>query len=213
MYMTDTVYVRTYNNKRLRAEKLALGDRDNDINARYLTCYGMADVSYINFGYTPTGGNCGELSFAYTASSGPSNYIGLGFYGGSGANLKLYYNRSSILIGSLSVNGNMTATGEVTAYSDIRLKSNIQPLKYRGRLIPKTYIKDNKQSIGFIAQEVQMLYPETVLMSDDKEHYLSLNYNALTAVLAAQLNNVDDEVTILKRRVEFLEKEVKRLSE
>lgn len=185
MYMTDTVYVRTYNNKRLRAEKLALGDRDNDINARYITCYGMPDVSYINFGYNPAGGNCGELSFAYTASGGPSNYIGLGFYGGSGANLKLYYNSSSILIGSLSVNGNMTATGEVTAYSDVRLKSNIQPLKYRGRLTPKTYIKDNKQSIGFIAQEVQILYPETVLMSDDKEHYLSLNYNALTAVLAA----------------------------
>ena len=213
MYMTDTVYVRTYNNKRLRAEKLALGDRDIDNNARYITCYGMGDVSYINFGYTPAGGNCGELSFAYTGSAGPSNYIGLGFYGGSGANLKMYYNSSSILIGSLSVNGNMTATGEVTAYSDVRLKSNIQPLKYRGRLTPKTYIKDNKQSIGFIAQEVQILYPETVLMSDDKEHYLSLNYNALTAVLAAQLNDVDDEVTLLKKRVEFLEKEVKRLSE
>ena len=213
MYMTDTVYVRTYNNKRLRAEKLALGDRDIDNNARYITCYGIGDVSYINFGYTPAGGNCGELTFAYTGSAGPSNYIGLGFYGGSGANLKLYYNSSSILIGSLSVNGNMTATGEVTAYSDVRLKSNIQPLKYRGRLTPKTYIKDNKQSIGFIAQEVQILYPETVLMSDDKEHYLSLNYNALTAVLAAQLNDVDDEVTLLKKRVEFLEKEVKRLSE
>lgn len=213
MYMTDTVYVRTFNNKRLRAEKLALGDRDNDINARYITCYGMPDVSYINFGYNPAFGNCGELSFAYTGSAGPSNYIGLGFCGGSGANLKLYYNSSSILIGSLSVNGNMTATGEVTAYSDVRLKSNIQPLKYRGRLTPKTYIKDNKQSIGFIAQEVQILYPETVLMSDDKEHYLSLNYNALTAVLAAQLNDVDDEVTLLKKRVEFLEKEVKRLSE
>lgn len=213
MYMTDTVYVRTYNNKRLRAEKLALGDRDIDNNARYITCYGMGDVSYINFGYTPAGGNCGELTFAYTGSAGPSNYIGLGFYGGSGANLKLYYNSSSILIGSLSVKGNMTATGEVTAYSDVRLKSNIQPLKYRGRLTPKTYIKDNKQSIGFIAQEVQILYPETVLMSDDKEHYLSLNYNALTAVLAAQLNDVDDEVTLLKKRVEFLEKEVKRLSE
>ena len=213
MYMTDTVYVRTYNNKRLRAEKLALGDRDIDNNARYITCYGIGDVSYINFGYTPAGGNCGELSFAYTGSAGPSNYIGLGFYGGYGANLKLYYNSSSILIGSLSVNGNMTATGEVTAYSDVRLKSNIQPLKYRGRLTPKTYIKDNKQSIGFIAQEVQILYPETVLMSDDKEHYLSLNYNALTAVLAAQLNDVDDEVTLLKKRVEFLEKEVKRLSE
>lgn len=109
--------------------------------------------------------------------------------------------------------GSVVASGEVTAYSDVRLKSNIQPLKYRGRLTPKTYIKDNKQSIGFIAQEVQILYPETVLMSDDKEHYLSLNYNALTAVLAAQLNDVDDEVTLLKKRVEFLEKEVKRLSE
>lgn len=115
--------------------------------------------------------------------------------------------------GSWNFTGSVVASGEVTAYSDVRLKSNIQPLKYRGRLTPKTYIKDNKQSIGFIAQEVQILYPETVLMSDDKEHYLSLNYNALTAVLAAQLNDVDDEVTLLKKRVEFLEKEVKRLSE
>jgi hypothetical protein len=86
---------------------------------------------------------------------------------------------------SWNFTGSVVASGEVTAYSDARLKSNIQPLKYRGRLTPKTYIKDNKQSIGFIAQEVQILYPETVLMSDDKEHYLSLNYNALTAVLAA----------------------------
>mgnify|MGYP000168601091 CR=1 FL=1 len=86
---------------------------------------------------------------------------------------------------SWNFTGSVVASGEVTAYSDVRLKSNIQPLKYRGRLTPKTYIKDNKQSIGFIAQEVQILYPETVLMSDDKEHYLSLNYNALTAVLAA----------------------------
>lgn len=114
---------------------------------------------------------------------------------------------------TLSVTGSVVASGEVTAYSDARLKSNIHTLDYRGRLIPRHYVKDGKQSIGFIAQEVQILYPETVLMSDDKEHYLSLNYNALTAVLAAQLNDVDDEVTLLKKRVEFLEKEVKRLSE
>lgn len=115
--------------------------------------------------------------------------------------------------GSWNFTGSVVASGEVTAYSDARLKSNIHTLDYRGRLIPRHYVKDGKQSIGFIAQEVQILYPETVLMSDDKEHYLSLNYNALTAVLAAQLNDVDDEVTLLKKRVEFLEKEVKRLSE
>ena len=129
---------------------------------------------------------------------------------GSSSNKSYIFSYNS---SSWNFTGSVVASGEVTAYSDARLKSNIQPLKYRGRLTPKTYIKDNKQSIGFIAQEVQILYPETVLMSDDKEHYLSLNYNALTAVLAAQLNDVDDEVTLLKKRVEFLEKEVKRLSE
>lgn len=129
---------------------------------------------------------------------------------GSSSNKSYIFNYNG---SSWNFTGSVVASGEVTAYSDVRLKSNIQPLKYRGRLTPKTYIKDNKQSIGFIAQEVQILYPETVLMSDDKEHYLSLNYNALTAVLAAQLNDVDDEVTLLKKRVEFLEKEVKRLSE
>lgn len=57
----------------------------------------------------------------------------------------------------------MVASGEVTAYSDARLKSNIHTLDYRGRLIPRHYVKDGKQSIGFIAQEVQTLYPELVL--------------------------------------------------
>lgn len=64
---------------------------------------------------------------------------------------------------TLSVTGSVVASGEVTAYSDARLKSNIHALDYRGRLIPRHYVKDGKQSIGFIAQEVQTLYPELVL--------------------------------------------------
>ena len=214
MYMTDSLYVRTYNNKSLKAFSLALGDRDNDHGARYISCYGKTDVSYINFGYIPSSGNCGELSFAYTASSGPSNYIGLGFYGGSGASLKLYYNNSSLLIGSLSVNGNITATGEVTAYSDVRLKTNIRPLDYKGRLAPKQFIKDNKPSIGFIAQEVQALYPELVKVNTSTtENYLSLNYGAITAVLSAQVNRVEDEVEVLKNRIRQLENEVALLKQ
>ena len=45
----------------------------------------------------------------------------------------------------------MLATGEVTAYSDARLKTNIQPLENRGYITPVTYKKDSKDSIGFIA--------------------------------------------------------------
>lgn len=105
----------------------------------------------------------------------------------------------------LHVSGNILATGEITAYSDKRLKSNIESLTYRGRLNPKSYIKDNKQSIGFIAQDVQELYPELVMETGGDNNYLSLNYSNITAVLSAQINTVEDEVTVLKRRVKELE--------
>lgn len=117
-----------------------------------------------------------------------------------------------LTIGSstMQYNGNFVATGEVTAYSDIRFKSNIQDLTIRGRLQPKTFIKDNKQSIGFIAQEVQELYPELVLTGNDDNRYLSLNYGAITAVLSVQLNTVEDEVSILKEKVKQLEDKLKQ---
>lgn len=113
---------------------------------------------------------------------------------------------------TLSVTGSVVASGEVTAYSDARLKNNIRTLDYRGRLIPRHYVKDGKQSIGFIAQEVQTLYPELVLGYDKSRPYLSLNYNGCTAVLSAQLNYVEDEVTMLKNKVKQLESEVTRLN-
>lgn len=113
---------------------------------------------------------------------------------------------------TLSVTGSVVASGEVTAYSDARLKNNIRTLDYRGRLIPRHYVKDGKQSIGFIAQEVQTLYPELVLGYDKSRQYLSLNYNGCTAVLSAQLNYVEDEVTMLKNKVKQLESEVTRLN-
>lgn len=93
--------------------------------------------------------------------------------------------------------GTLTATGEVTAYSDIRLKSNIDILPYRGRLSPKTYIKDGKQSIGFIAQEVQELYPELVKEGE----YLSLNYQQITAVLEAQIIELRKEINNLNLKL------------
>ena len=115
---------------------------------------------------------------------------------------------------SLWIEGSIIANGEVTAYSDIRLKSNIKPLGYKGRLAPKQFIKDNKPSIGFIAQEVQTLYPELVKVNTGTiENYLSLNYGAITAVLSAQVNKVEDEVEVLKNRIRQLENEVALLKQ
>lgn len=200
IYMADSDMVQVYNNKVLYNS----GYRSWGIGGHY------CGIKLYNTNHI--GINLANAKYTWGIYSNQDGNMYIGRRNGDVNNTTGSY-IVTITGSTLSVTGSVVASGEVTAYSDARLKSNIQPLKYRGRLTPKTYIKDNKQSIGFIAQEVQILYPETVLMSDDKEHYLSLNYNALTAVLAAQLNDVDDEVTLLKKRVEFLEKEVKRLSE
>lgn len=107
--------------------------------------------------------------------------------------------------------GNILSSGELTAYSDIRLKTNIEPLLNRGYVKPVTYIKDGKQSVGFIAQDVQKLYPELVIEGTDENKYLSLNYAQYTAVLQSQIIEIDDEVTTLKKKVKNLECEIKRL--
>lgn len=109
--------------------------------------------------------------------------------GGGNAYLKLPTN---IKVGTL------TATGEVTAYSDIRLKTSIQPLENRGYIKPVTYKKDGKDSIGFIAQEVRELYPELVIEDNTEDKYLSVNYAQYVAVLQAQIIDLKREIDELK---------------
>ena len=104
---------------------------------------------------------------------------------------------------TIDANGHLVATGEVTAHSDKRLKTDIQDLEVRGELRPVKYKKDGKESIGFIAQEVQELYPELVMTDEStEEKYLSLNYAQLTAVLYAELKALKAEIKELKNRIQ-----------
>lgn len=109
--------------------------------------------------------------------------------------------------GNITVGGNLVANGEITAYSDRRLKTDIQSLDNRGLLNPVSYTKDGKQQIGFIAQEVQEVYPE--LVNEDTNGYLSLNYQQLTAVLSAQINNLYSIINELKSEISRLKNEIK----
>lgn len=98
------------------------------------------------------------------------------------------------------VQGSFLASGEITAYSDARLKSCIKPLRNRGFIPPVSYIKDGKESIGFIAQDMIELYPELVSKGSSEEHYLSVNYAQYTAVLQAQIIELHKEIDDLKRK-------------
>lgn len=94
--------------------------------------------------------------------------------------------------------GSVTASGDITAYSDRRLKSNIQTLENRGYIEPVTFEKDGKKCIGFIAQDVEKKYPE--LVNSDGE-YLSLNYQQYTAVLQAQIIELEKRIKQLENGI------------
>lgn len=106
-----------------------------------------------------------------------------------------------------SFTGTIKASGNLVALSDMRVKSHITDLEWRGRLQPKRYWKDGRWQIGFIAQDVDELYSETVF----KSNLLSLDYGALTAVLAAQVNNNTDDIVAMKEQIRNLEIKVETL--
>lgn len=118
--------------------------------------------------------------------------------------------------------GSILATGGVTAYSssDIRLKQNLHKLNYlniikaMGGSYGFTWIKDNKHSIGWIAQHVLNNPYMSDIVETDENGYYKINYWSpkLIATAFGAIEQVDDEVSKLKARVKHLESEVERLT-
>ena len=117
--------------------------------------------------------------------------------------------------------GSIKTTGGITAYqsSDERLKHNIHGvdslaiIKAMGGTVAFRYNADNKDSIGWIAQRVlHNTFMQDLVEKDDKG-FLKINYWSpkLIAVAFGAIEQVDDEVSRLKRRVRDLENEVEQL--
>jgi hypothetical protein len=118
-----------------------------------------------------------------------------------------------------SYNNKAVVAPDFVATSDERLKKNLRPFEYNGRLEPLFYewIDGGKSDLGFSAQRVRKQYPLAVsaVTNDGVEEHLVLNYQKLTVVLSAQLNMVEDRVIAhddrfaeLEAKVAELEKEV-----
>ena len=132
-------------------------------------------------------------------------------------NIYLCYGGGDVICGA-----NILATGGITAYSssDIRLKQNIHKLNYlniikaMGGSYGFTWRKDNKHSIGWIAQHVLNNPYMSDIVETDKDGYYKINYWSpkLIATAFGAIEQVDDEVSRLKARVTYLESEVERLT-
>lgn len=122
---------------------------------------------------------------------------------------------------ALKVNGNLLATGGVTAYSssDIRLKQDLRKLDYLGIIKAMggtfgfAWKKDNTRSIGWIAQHVLCNPHLKDIVETDEKGYYKINYWSpkLIATAFGAIEQVDDEVTRLKKKVNTLENRVKEL--
>ena len=126
---------------------------------------------------------------------------------GNGA-CELYYDATKKFETSstgVSVTGALVATGDVTAFSDARLKTDIHTInnalgivgKLRG--VSYKWLKDGKPSIGVIAQEVEEVIPEVVLTTqhEDKE-VKSVDYGKIVGVLINAINELKTEIDELK---------------
>lgn len=106
----------------------------------------------------------------------------------------------------LDVSGTIRATGDVIAYSDARVKENIETISnaldkvnsIRG--VNYNKIGDNKRSIGVIAQEVLEVLPEVI--HQDETGMYSVAYGNIVGVLI-------EAVKELTTRVEELEAKLK----
>ena len=134
------------------------------------------------------------MVFAGTNDSGGNQRL----YKDSGASF--YYNPSSnslTLGGSFSAGGSITASGNVTAFSDKRLKDNITTLdgtkvfEMRG----VSFVKDNKESSGVIAQELEQVAPELVF---NNAEYKSVAYGNIVGYLIEAIKYLKEEIEELK---------------
>jgi hypothetical protein len=114
---------------------------------------------------------------------------------------------SEVGLGNLSANGNslsgnFTATGNITAYSDERLKANIETipnaLEKVNSLRGVTFDKDGVRGLGVIAQEVEKILPEVVM---DGEEFKSVAYGNIVGVLIEAIKELTNEVEELKRKL------------
>ena len=104
----------------------------------------------------------------------------------------------TIASGGVNVTGDMVASGNVTAYSDAKLKTEISSIdnaldivgKLRG--VNYKWLSNGQADIGVIAQEVEEVVPEVVKTSEDGTK--SVDYGRLVSILINAVNELKEEI-------------------
>ena len=115
----------------------------------------------------------------------------------------------------LYVHGDIYATGNIVAYSDARVKENVETIdgalgiveQLRGVYYNKIDNPDKTREMGFIAQEVSAVEgaSELVTYAEDVDQY-AVSYGNTAALLVEAVKELSAEVKTLKAEIEELKK-------
>src|SRR6478609_3773477 len=193
--------------------RVGYADYCNAGSARYVTAAIASDTSTNN----------GSIEVRNNGSTGDSNKAAISFHCQSQYGMNLHLRPDGYFgIGGWSSaawrwysdpSGNMVASGNVTAYSDARLKTNIRTIsnaldqvaRLRGVYFdwnnnPANANKSSKNSLGLIAQEIQKVFPELVTTGVDGDT-LTVAYAPLVGLLVEAIKELRQEVGALKEMV------------
>ena len=99
----------------------------------------------------------------------------------------------------MSAAGAATFNNDVTAFSDERLKSDIETITNALDKVKEmrgvTFVRDGRQGTGVIAQEMQKVMPEVV---HDESEYMSVAYGNLVGVLIEAIKELEKKVEKLE---------------
>lgn len=173
---------------------LASATESNSITISQPTYTTDTPVKLLNFDWYGNVMSMGAIRSGNTASNGLGVY-----YTASGG--------SRIEVARFGITGNFTAVGNVTAYSDERLKKDWAPVQdgfvsQLAEVKSGTYtrIESDLRQAGVSAQSLQEVLPEVVL--EDIEGHLSVAYGNAALVAAVELAK---EVVQLRARLDVLE--------
>lgn len=102
----------------------------------------------------------------------------------------------------LIVDGSIEASGNIYAFSDITVKSDLNVIEQATEIISSltgySYNKDGKEDVGLIAQDVKKVLPAAVKQGTNEK--LGLNYNAVVGVLVEAVKSLTKRIDELENR-------------
>ena len=109
----------------------------------------------------------------------------------------------------MSAAGAATFNNDVTAFSDKRLKTDIEPIanalekvmQMQGVYYKRNDVENARKQIGVLAQDIEPVLPEVVLTADDEMETKSVDYAKMTAVLIEAVKQLNLELTHLKQQI------------